>query len=173
MVWAVPLVSHHSPSLHLWSVHAAATQQQQEQDREIHYSILFSDAANEVRIAPVGKTVLLGTSTLKFHCTTYGSIPQWVINGSELDRSQHGVHRERGIIRCAFRQISGRLYNSTLCVEAEAVNNNTEVQCAVADSNIQSQAVAILLQGNRGVDSVRLLASKSQLKSGCGANTKF
>lgn len=102
---------------------------------------------NKIIVAPVGKTVLLGTSP-EFYCTTFGSIPQWVINGSELDLTQSSIHRENGIIRCSFQQISGRLYKSTLCVEAKKANNNTEIRCVVSGSDVQSQPVIMRIQGS-------------------------
>ena len=105
---------------------------------------MLFDAGGEIRNAPVGKTVFLGRSQpVKFYCTTSGSIgPRWIVNGSDLN---HGVHRVREITRCAFEQIGGSQYNSTLCVEASEENNNTGIQCAA--SSARSQPVLLRVQG--------------------------
>ena len=101
----------------------------------------LNNAADEIRLAPAGRTVLQGTS-VQFNCTTFGSYPEWLINGSELDSS---VHTGRGIMRCMHVQVSGQLFNSSLCVEANGSNNNTRIQCQVFDSI--SQPAILRIQG--------------------------
>lgn len=91
----------------------------------------------------MGKTVLLGTAT-EFHCTSFASQHLWLINNSRLDLTPSGVHGVRGITRCLAHEVTGSIFESTLCVNAIAINNNTVIQCAL--SRIQSEPVILRIQ---------------------------
>ena len=99
----------------------------------------------EITVAPMGRTVLLGTPRVEFYCVTIQSTHFWKINGSRLDRTLSSLHEQRGITRCQERHLGGSEFESRLCVHASKDNNNTSIQCVAF--NTQSVPVTLKIQG--------------------------
>jgi hypothetical protein len=99
--------------------------------------------AGEVVNGPVSQVVLLSEYAV-FNCETHNSPPQWVINGSIFSSA---MESRRGIKLGLQSQLGSSGYRSALKVYAQALNNNTEIQCTVFTGDSISEPALLKIQG--------------------------
>ena len=108
-------------------------------------------------------------SSIEFTCHGVGLYVNWLIDGqSTLSRSI----TQRGIVVTDLPVVNQNV-ESKLTIQTSAVNNNTEVQCAVVDSSLKAARgipVWLILQGLRTIDHA-ICTEKKSLLILCTKNT--